>query len=300
MTRDEILDRLTNVTTWSRGSVRAPHKPLLVLMALARCARGEPREIPYLEIDQPLYDLLREFGPPRTHYHPEYPFWHLQSDGVWVVRDADRLERRASNNNVSRTVMRHENPAGGLTEEIYVALRGDRRLLIDIANRILEAHFPHTLHEDVLAAVGLDLDPQTTTMTRAKRNAEFRERVLRAYERRCAVCGFDLRLGTVDVALEAAHIMWHQAGGPDIESNGLALCSLHHKLLDRGAFTVSDERHLLVSQDVSGSTGLEECLMRYHAQSIKKPQSADYLAAPEFLQWHRSQVFRGAARGPQP
>jgi putative restriction endonuclease len=27
----------------------------------------------------------------------------------------------------------------------------------------------------------------------------------------------------MNVALEAAHIKWHQAGGPDEESNGLAL-----------------------------------------------------------------------------
>ena len=29
-----------------------------------------------------------------------------------------------------------------------------------------------------------------------------------------------------------------QAGGPDHESNGLALSSLHHKLFDMGVFTV--------------------------------------------------------------
>ena len=107
--------------------------------------------------------------------------------------------------------------------------------------------------------------------------------MLRAYERRCAVCGFDLRLGSVDVALEAAHIMWHQAGGPDIECNGLALCSLHHKLLDRGAFTVSAERRVLVSQEVSGSAGVEEHLLRFHAGAVREPQSSEYLAKPEYL-----------------
>src|SRR5436189_6378643 len=37
-----------------------------------------------------------------------------------------------------------------------------------------------------------------------------------------------------------AHIRWHQAGGPDIENNGLALCVLHHKTFDLGAFTLSE------------------------------------------------------------
>ena len=48
--------------------------------------------------------------------------------------------------------------------------------------------------------------------------------MLTAYEWRCAVCGLDVRLGSVSVALDAAHIRWHQAGGPDREGNGLALC----------------------------------------------------------------------------
>src|SRR5437588_7846441 len=53
--------------------------------------------------------------------------------------------------------------------------------------------------------------------------------------------------GSVSVGLDAAHIRWHQAGGPDREGNGLALCVLHHKLFDLGAFTVSPSGLLLVS-----------------------------------------------------
>jgi len=73
--------------------------------------------------------------------------------------------------------------------------------------------------------------------TRKKRDPAFRQKVLKAYEWRCAVCGFDVKLGTVAIALDAAHIRWHQAGGPDVENNGLALCVLHHKTFDLGAFT---------------------------------------------------------------
>ncbi|MFO7609461.1 MAG: HNH endonuclease, partial [Candidatus Krumholzibacteriia bacterium] len=242
MKRSEILNRLTQVTVWTRGAQRAPHKPLLLLLALARRSRGEPREIPYREVDAKLGALLREFGPPRKSFHPEYPFWRLQNDGIWVVRDAAQLARRTGKDDARKSELLRLNPPGGLTEEIWTALGADRLLLAEAAAAILEANFPSTLHEDILAAVGLDLDALiAASATRAKRDPAFREKVLRAYERRCAVCGFDLRLGTVDVALEAAHIMWHQAGGPDVEANGLALCPLHHKLLDRGAFTVSTE-----------------------------------------------------------
>jgi putative restriction endonuclease len=72
-----------------------------------------------------------------------------------------------------------------------------------------------------------------------KLDPQFRLRVLTAYEYRCAVCGFDVRLGSVSIALDAAHIRWHQAGGPELERNGLALCVLHHKTFDLGALTVN-------------------------------------------------------------
>ncbi len=49
---------------------------------------------------------------------------------------------------------------------------------------------------------------------------------LQAYQ--SVVCGFNVRIADSLVALEAAHIKWHQAGGPDMEYNGIALCSLHH------------------------------------------------------------------------
>jgi hypothetical protein len=96
---------------------------------------------------------------------------------------------------------------------------------------------------------------------------QFRQRVLTASEYRCAVCGFDVRLGSVSVALDAAHIRWHQAGGPDRESNGLALCVLHHKIFDLGAFTLDHQGVMLISDQANGTAGLHEALLRHHGRS---------------------------------
>jgi putative restriction endonuclease len=71
---------------------------------------------------------------------------------------------------------------------------------------LLNANFPETLHQDILDAVGIDFSADTGAVI--TRSPEFRDRVLRAYEYSCAVCGFDLRLGNVLVAVEAAHIKW--------------------------------------------------------------------------------------------
>jgi putative restriction endonuclease len=295
LSREQVLRAISNITVWKKGGQRAVHKPLLLLLALARIARGGTNEFPFLEVEPKLEQLLREFGPPRASHHPEYPFYRLQRDGLWTLKDAEDLPRRQSNTDIPKTVLRDHNTVGQLTPEIHEALARDRSLLVEAASLILDSHWEGSYHDDILSAIGLDLTP-TETIMRRPRDPAFRERVLRAYERRCAVCGFDVHLGANAIALDAAHIMWHQAGGPDQESNGLALCALHHRLFDRGAFTLSLERQVIVSQDVSGSVGVEESLLRYHGRGIRAPQAAEFLADREFIWWHDREVFRGPGR----
>ena len=99
----------------------------------------------------------------------------------------------------------------------------------------------------------------------------------------------------MSIALDAAHIRWHQVGGPDEESNGLALCVLHHKTFDLGAFTVR-EGVLLVSDQATGTTGFQEFLMAHHGKLIRPPQRPDWRPEPRHLEWHGREVFRGEAR----
>ena len=136
----------------------------------------------------------------------------------------------------------------------------------------MDAHFPASIHEDILQTTGIEFP--THISKRKKRDPSFRENVLKAYEYKCAVCGFDVKLRYQPVALEAAHIKWHQAGGPDTEVNGLALCVLHHKLFDRGVFMLSKELKIFVSDDAHGSVGFDEWLMRFHGK--KSTSRKDY------------------------
>jgi len=104
------------------------------------------------------------------------------------------------------------------------------------------------------------------------------------------------RLGPNLLGIDAAHIKWHQAGGPDVEANGLALCVLHHKSFDLGALTINNDLAVLVSEEVHESTGVEESLLRHHAQPMRRPQRPEHVPAQGFLDWHVRQVFKGRAR----
>ena len=97
---------------------------------------------------------------------------------------------------------------------------------------------------------------------------------------------------------------WHQAGGAGVDdvSNGVALCVLHHRLLDRGAFTLrptsARERLVEVSEDAHGGAGFEAWLLAFHGRPLAEPTRPAYRVAEPSAAWHRSEVFRGAPRGP--
>ena len=130
-----------------------------------------------------------------------------------------------------------------------------------LVSRLLENHFPSSMHDSILDAVSM---PWVQTGKRSrKRSADFRDSILRIYGYKCAICGFDGRLGHSDLGLEAAHIKWFMAGGPDTENNGISLCVLHHKLFDRGAIGISEKSVILVSELVHGGKTVQENLINF-------------------------------------
>jgi len=213
---------------------------------------------------------------------------------VWHVDSPVPLTPRKGHTDAKKSELIKKNVHGGLAAPVLKALDADPWLASEVATRLLTAHFPASLHEDILAAVGLSVERVQTS--RRPRDPRFRTRVLTAYEYRCVVCGFDVRLGPNQVALDAAHIKWHQAGGPDKEVNGLALCVLHHKTFDLGAFTIQPDLKLMVSDQVHGSTGVQEALLRFHGSAIRSPQRPEHTPKQEFLAWHGREVFKGEAR----
>ena len=293
MHREEVLERFEKLRVWKRAGERAPHKPLLALYAIGKLLRGEDRLIPFSEVDTDLRKLLREFGPKRANYRPIYPFLHLQTDKVWAIPDATGTLPE-SYGDVRKSDLLNHNVSGGFPENIACKLQTDSELVFEIIQRLLNAHFPASFHEDILQSVGIEYPFKTSTPQ--TRDPNFRAKILKAYEFKCAVCGFDVKLHNQPVALEASHIKWRQAKGPDTEVNGLALCSLHHKLFDRGAFTLSQELEVLVSDEAHGSVGFQEWLKNFHGEKINFPQRRSYYPAEDFIGWHVREVFKGEYR----
>ena len=82
---------IADITIWRKGEQRAPHKPLLLLYVLANYQQGHARLFDYgTEVRDQLHSLLERFGPQRSQYRPDMPFWRLQGDGFWELQNAER------------------------------------------------------------------------------------------------------------------------------------------------------------------------------------------------------------------
>lgn len=289
------VERAAQLRQWTRSGTRAPHKPLLFLYALSRFQQDADGALLYSAVEEDLGLLLAEYGP-RNRTTPAYPFHHLVSDGVWEVR----TERGPGSPGSRVGELRASGAAGRLAPELRAALRREPSLLGRMARVLLDLHFPPSLHGELCEAVGLALEEAetgTVSAARRRRDRRMRDLVLTAYEYQCAFCGYDGRIGAVPVGLEAAHVRWWAFDGPDDVENGLCLCSLHHKLFDKGVLGLGESHRILVSQSFVGhSTAAREHVVALAGRPLTGPQPGVRPVAAAHRSWHTSQVFHGSPR----
>jgi putative restriction endonuclease len=152
---DEVLD---NLRPYKSGAVVAIHKPLLLLMILARAQRREDNEFPFREIGPRLQKGLRDLAQSASPPHPEYPFWRLRNDGCWIIEDEDfflGLER--SEGPTNKDLMDHEAIAR-VPDALWRPLLEEQGLIDRLAESILTTYFPASQsREEALIHSGLRL-----------------------------------------------------------------------------------------------------------------------------------------------
>lgn len=298
-TRDLWLERMAGLRQWRKDGERAPHKPLLLLYALGRAASGAGGPIPYRQAEPELSLLLDEFVPPRKS-HPSYPFRRLaHDDGIWVVTTPS-----GEDPGDSASSLKALDATGSFSPELEEALQADPGLVAPLARFLLEDNWPPSLHDEIAASVGLDLDAAEVALVRdrfaedrRRRDPQFRERVLIAYEYRCAMCGYDGLMDRAAVGLEAAHVRWWSDGGPDTVDNAACLCSLHHVLFDKGVLGVTKDYEVQVSKRFLGrGAAAQAFVLDLAGRPMLEPQAGEPPPSSTNLDWHASQVFREPAR----
>ena len=287
-----MVERLTSLRQYQGDGRRAPHKPLLVLLALGQFAATGSSALPWSVVEDRLGALLAEFGTSTTTgpSSAAYPFTRLRSDGVW------QLSREVPNDTIGP--LKSEPIEGRFPPEIEDELRRSPSAVSDVARALVESQFPLSIASDVLVAAGLDPDvvfasPAAPVGSARRRDPRWRHRIVAAWDRACAFCGYDGSLGGAPVGIEAAHVRWFTFDGPDDLDNGLALCSLHHKLFDRGAIGLADGGIVVVSEAFAATGSVARRVYDLHGHELR-PRPGTALPADDHVRWHRQEVFKGS------
>ncbi len=180
-----------------------------------------------------------------------------------------------------------------------------------VAYGIAASIVPDTMRDELLSAAMSDgnsdqLDPVTlpelglvvrevAPTWRVLRDPRFSARVLRAYDERRVVCEVAPRHRARLFGIEAAHIRWAAAQGPDEIWNGLSMCRMHHAGFDRGAFTLDENLRVRVANQLARDERTRALFHAYDGREIRPPANASHAPRPDMLRWHHREVFRDPA-----
>jgi putative restriction endonuclease len=128
---------------------------------------------------------------------------------------------------------------------------------------------PYDEREPVHLADPLERRYRVREVKQRIHQAQFRGAVLIAYRERCTICTLkEVRL------LDAAHIVADvEERGEPLVSNGLSLCSIHHRAFDQDLIRISPDREVHVSRrlldDADGP--MLELLKGFHGRRTVEP-----------------------------
>ena len=182
--------------------------------------------------------------------------------------------------------------ASRLDRETWAEFHQDWQARIDESERLI------TEREQAVATPAQNVEPyhaegreRIAARTVRENQDFFRRAVLSAYDNQCCVTGIDLA-----ALLNASHIKpWVESDKTEKlnPQNGLCLNALHDRAFDRGLITLADDYSILVSSQVkrTANGGVRKMLLDYAGQKIRLP--ARFTPRPDFLAWHRENIFAG-------
>lgn len=292
MDSNAVLELFRNLNQHEDAGGRSPHKPLLILVALAHLRATGNSELAFSEIEGKLKALIEDYRPPRkTPAQPANPFTRLES-AIWHLSDTVTKD--------SAVELRAKQVTGRFAPEVELALRNDDQLAQRVARMLVDREFADSQLQDVLIATGLgDIvatgSAELDTSDQRKRSSSWPSAIVTAWNKTCAFCGYSGMLGAATVGLEAAHVRWFKKGGPDEMDNGLALCALDHKLLDTGVLGVTQDYRIKVAREFTGVASAGERVLQLHDRRLTSPKPGTPLPNPRHIRWHDEQVFKSPA-----
>jgi putative restriction endonuclease len=124
------------------------------------------------------------------------------------------------------------------------------------------------------------------------RDTVFRREVVRIYDDRCCVTGVRVTAPYSFSMVDACHIVPFYKTFNNHPTNGIALCPNLHRAFDKGAISIDDNYHVIVSQTFVENEDSAYSLKRLAGKRIELPKDEQYLPDLEAFAWHREHTFK--------
>ena len=154
----QFIDRLGKLRQFSATGRRAPHKPLLLLYALAQLKHHGRDRVKYRDAERVLTPLLQAYGPTGTRARVADPFARLEGDGIWQIKSANRDALFDRSGNARPGALSKHDAEAGFDEPTLSLLRDRPRTIDEAARLLLDRNLPPEAHTKILEAVGLRLE----------------------------------------------------------------------------------------------------------------------------------------------
>ncbi len=276
----------------------APHKPLLLLVALDLAEEGLPEQ----EILALTGELAFRFSAywtvvaTRRKQRPDIrmPFHHLSSGGFWTALTA---EGKPSPD-------RKLTAFAKLDSSFFKCIHGEN--FRNQARRLLVAkYFSGEEQVELCALLDIPVPSETqvlresaaldrATAAEQGREARFRLTVIPAYNYTCALTGYRLVTISSGSIVDAAHIHRFADSRNNDPRNGVALCKNAHWLFDMGLWTLGNDYRVRVASTKFSESGADVLLLKsFEGRTIVLPSNPKLWPDPVHLAWHRTNRFQG-------
>lgn len=315
-----LNDYLYKFTHLKRGVTKyglAPHKPVLLISLLELINKGYLTENKFY-VDADLVGTFQENWRllVNTLHQPDFtqPFFYLQSEEVgnkpiWqlVAKPGCQINAHIKSVNTLIQVLEYGHFDPGLFQ-LLTQPTARQSLLV----ALLSTYFPETqqgylnnkrsgkgYYHDLQGYILNEPEAQYKTVKIETeedifvRGGLFKKLIPKIYNNTCCITGMKLESIYGHNFIDACHITPFSVSHDDKVSNGLALCPNLHRAFDRGLIAVDSDYHVITSKHINEDGLHAYSLNQLKGKKLILPTTQQYRPAPENLEWHRNQIFKG-------
>lgn len=120
----------------------AVNKPLMLLLILSRAKKRSPNRFVFPELSNEIREALARFGPLRKGISTALGFWHLQSDGFWILNGLDQVACGPDQKALTMSALRDKHVYASVQDDLWSELVGDPELTSELAHRTIQKYLP--------------------------------------------------------------------------------------------------------------------------------------------------------------